>query len=38
MNVMNLLIVDDEERFLVTTKRLMDKQGATTITCRNGTD
>jgi len=38
MNTVNVLIVDDEERFLVTTKRLMDKQGATTITCRNGTD
>jgi len=32
------LIVDDEERFLATYKKLLEKRGITTITCTNGLD
>ena len=38
MNAINLLIVDDEERFLTTTKKLLDKRGMNTTTCTNGAE
>ena len=34
----NLLIVDDEERFLITTKKLLEKQGIHTLTATSGTE
>ena len=36
MDAINLLIVDDEERFLLTHKKLMEKRGIRTATCANG--
>lgn len=33
----NLLIIDDEERFLLTTKKLLDKKGIHTHTANSGT-
>ncbi|RJP18004.1 MAG: response regulator [Candidatus Abyssobacteria bacterium SURF_5] len=38
MNSINLLIVDDEKRFLSTAKRLLDKRGMDTTICSNGPD
>jgi DNA-binding NtrC family response regulator len=38
MNSMNLLLVDDEEQFLTTAKKLMDKRGLNTFVCTNGFD
>lgn len=38
MNSINLLIVDDEERFLYTTKILMEKRGIKTRTAASGPD
>ena len=35
---LHLLLVDDEERFLTTTKTLLEKRGATTFTASNGMD
>jgi DNA-binding NtrC family response regulator len=37
MNSIHLLIVDDEERFLSTTKTLMEKRGVKTLTAASGT-
>ena len=38
MKSIHLLIVDDEERFLSTTSRLLEKRGMNVITCTNGFD
>ncbi len=38
MNTTNLLIVDDEEQFLITAKKLMDKRGVNTFVSTNGFD
>lgn len=38
MSAINLLLVDDEEQFLSTTKMLLDRRGVKTITCSNGFD
>ncbi|MEW6203505.1 MAG: response regulator [bacterium] len=38
MNTVHLLLVDDEERFLSTTKTLLEKQGIDTTTVTNGFD
>jgi DNA-binding NtrC family response regulator len=38
MKSINLLIVDDEERFLSTYKKLLHKRGIHTVTCTNGAD
>ena len=38
MSKMNLLLVDDEERFLSTTKILLEKRGVDTVTATNGLD
>lgn len=38
MSPANLLIVDDEERFLTTTGRLLEKHGMSVFTCTNGFD
>ena len=38
MNSINLLLVDDEEQFLTTAKKLMDKRGINTFICTNGFD
>ncbi|RJP17515.1 MAG: response regulator [Candidatus Abyssobacteria bacterium SURF_5] len=38
MNSINLLLVDDEEQFLSTAKRLMEKRGVSTFVCTNGFD
>ena len=38
MNSLNLLLVDDEEQFLTTAKKLMDKRGLNTFVCTNGFD
>ncbi|MBW2623287.1 MAG: response regulator [Deltaproteobacteria bacterium] len=38
MAYLKLLIVDDEERFLKTTKTLLEKKGVATLTDRNGMD
>jgi DNA-binding NtrC family response regulator len=38
MSAINLLVVDDEEQFLATTKKLLDKRGVETITSTNGFD
>ena len=38
MTTIQLLLVDDEERFLTTTKVLLDKRGTNTITATNGLD
>lgn len=38
MSTINLLLVDDEEQFLVTAKKLMDKRGVNTFVCSNGFD
>jgi DNA-binding NtrC family response regulator len=38
MNTIHLLLVDDEEQFLSTTKKILDKRGINTITCTNGFD
>lgn len=38
MNAIRLLIVDDEERFLSTHKKLLEKRGLNTDTCTNGFD
>jgi len=35
--IINLLIVDDEERFLLTTKKLLEKKGIHTHTATSGT-
>ncbi|GAB4346465.1 MAG: response regulator [Candidatus Abyssubacteria bacterium] len=36
MDAINLLLVDDEERFLTTHKKLLDRRGINTFTCTNG--
>ncbi len=36
MTTINLLIVDDEKRFLVTSKKLLERRGVRTITCATG--
>jgi DNA-binding NtrC family response regulator len=38
MNSINLLLVDDEEQFLATAKKLMDKRGVNTFVSTNGFD
>jgi len=38
MSKINLLLVDDEERFLSTTKILLEKRGVSTATASNGPD
>ncbi len=38
MSLIRLLIVDDEERFLITTKSLLDKRGVITAVATNGAD
>lgn len=38
MSALHLLLVDDEEQFLSTTKKLLEKRGVDTITCTNGFD
>jgi DNA-binding NtrC family response regulator len=38
MSAIRLLIVDDEERFLSTYKKLLEKRGISTTTCTNGSD
>jgi len=38
MDNMQLLLVDDEERFLETTKRLLEKRGVEALTTTNGLD
>ncbi|RJP16598.1 MAG: response regulator [Candidatus Abyssobacteria bacterium SURF_5] len=38
MGAINLLIVDDEERFLATYRKLLEKRGISTSTCTNGLD
>jgi len=38
MSNVNLLIVDDEEQFLATTKKLLDKRGVNTFVSSNGFD
>ena len=38
MNAMHLLLVDDEEQFLSTTKKLLEKRAVDTTTCTNGFD
>jgi len=38
MSSVNLLLVDDEERFLATTGRLLGKRGMNVFTCTNGFD
>lgn len=38
MSAMTLLLVDDEERFLSTSKILLEKRGITTITASSGQD
>ena len=38
MDSLQLLLVDDEERFLSTTKSLLEKRGITTFTAANGLD
>jgi DNA-binding NtrC family response regulator len=38
MSTIHLLLVDDEERFLETTKKLLDKRDVETITATNGFD
>ena len=38
MSAISLLLVDDEEQFLSTTKMLLERQGVNTITCSNGFD
>lgn len=38
MNTIHLLLVDDEEQFLSTTKKLMERRGISTFTCINGFD
>ena len=38
MATIQLLLVDDEERFLTTTKVLLEKRGTNTITATNGLD
>ena len=38
MATIQLLLVDDEERFLATTKVLLEKRGTNTITATNGLD
>jgi DNA-binding NtrC family response regulator len=38
MDAINLLLVDDEERFLTTHKKLLDRRGINTSTCTNGHD
>lgn len=38
MSTINLLIVDDEERFLSTAKKLLEKRDVSVITCTNGFD
>lgn len=38
MNAMHLLLVDDEEIFLSTTKKLLEKRAVDTTTCTNGFD
>ena len=38
MSDIHLLIVDDEERFLFTYKKLLEKRGIKTTTCSNGFD
>jgi DNA-binding NtrC family response regulator len=38
MNTINLLLVDDEERFLTTTQKLLTKRGLNTLTSSNGRD
>ena len=38
MSATHLLLVDDEEQFLTTTKKLLDKRGIDTVTCTNGFD
>ena len=38
MKKMKLLLVDDEERYLKTTRRLMEKQGMTVFTALSGQD
>ncbi len=38
MSTMNLLLVDDEEMFLSTTQKLLEKRGVKTLTCTNGYD
>jgi DNA-binding NtrC family response regulator len=38
MNTIHLLLVDDEEQFLSTTKKLLERRGVDTRTCSNGFD
>lgn len=38
MSAMNILLVDDEEMFLSTTQKLMEKRGVKTYTATNGYD
>lgn len=38
MSNMHLLLVDDEEQFLSTTRKLLEKRGVDTLTCTNGFD
>lgn len=38
MSKMRLLLVDDEERFLATTRILLEKSGVETLTATNGSD
>ena len=38
MSATHLLLVDDEEQFLSTTKKLLEKRGIQTDTCTNGFD
>lgn len=38
MNGMQVLLVDDEERFLATTKALLEKKGVATLTAVNGVE
>ena len=38
MNGMMLLLVDDEERFLATTKALLERKGVATLTAGNGVE
>ncbi len=38
MSKMRLLLVDDEERFLATTRILLEKRGVETLTATNGSD
>jgi DNA-binding NtrC family response regulator len=38
MEKMNMMLVDDEERFLTTTKRLLSKKGYDVLTAESGTE